>query len=66
MARHHPQLQIHAEYSDRFVDLIADGFDCAIRAGALHDSKLITRRIGQIYGKLVASEPGLYQNTWFA
>ncbi|PKA43816.1 LysR family transcriptional regulator [Rhizobium sullae] len=55
MARHHPQLQIHAEYADRFVDLIADGFDCAIRVGALRDSNLIARRVGQIYGKLVAS-----------
>ena len=55
MARHHPQLQIHAEYSDRFVDLISDGFDCAIRVGALRDSNLIARRVGQIYGKLVAS-----------
>ncbi|MEP7456552.1 LysR family transcriptional regulator [Phyllobacterium sp. SB3] len=55
MARHYPQLQIHTEYSDRFVDLIADGFDCAIRVGALHDSNLIARRVGQIYGKLVAS-----------
>ncbi len=57
MARHHPQLQIHAEYSDRFVDLIADGFDCAIRVGSLRDSNLIAKRVGQIYGKLVAS-PG--------
>ncbi len=55
MARRHPQLQIHAEYSDRFVDLIAEGFDCAIRVGALRDSNLIARRVGQIYGKLVAS-----------
>jgi DNA-binding transcriptional LysR family regulator len=55
MARHHPQLQIDAEYSDRCVDLIADGFDCAIRVGALRDSNLIARRVGQINGKLVAS-----------
>lgn len=55
VARHHPQLQIHAEYSDRFVDLIADGFDCAIRVGALRDSNLTARRVGQMYGKLVAS-----------
>ncbi|MGR9424139.1 LysR family transcriptional regulator [Rhizobium leguminosarum] len=55
MARHHPQLQIHADYSDRFADLIVDGFDCAIRVGALRDSNLIAKRVGQIYGKLVAS-----------
>jgi DNA-binding transcriptional LysR family regulator len=57
MARRHPQLHIHTSYSDRFVDLIAEGFDCAIRVGYLQDSNLIARRVGPIYGKLVAS-PG--------
>ncbi|WP_425623866.1 LysR family transcriptional regulator [Agrobacterium radiobacter] len=57
MAWLYPKLQIQADYSDRFVDLIAEGFDCAIRVGALRDSNLIARRVGQIYGQLVAS-PG--------
>lgn len=55
MARRHPQLQIHSSYSDRFVDLIAEGFDCAIRVGYLQDSNLMARRVGPINGKLVAS-----------
>ncbi|MET0948132.1 MAG: LysR family transcriptional regulator [Pseudomonas sp.] len=55
MARRHPQLQIQTCYSDRFVDLIAEGFDCAIRVGYLADSNLIARGIGPIYTKLVAS-----------
>ena len=55
MARRHPQLQIHTCYSDRFVDLITEGYDCAIRVGYLQDSNLIARRVGPIYGKLVAS-----------
>jgi DNA-binding transcriptional LysR family regulator len=55
MARRHPRLQIHSSYSDRFVDLIAEGFDCAIRLGFLQDSNLIAKRVGPIYGKLVAS-----------
>jgi DNA-binding transcriptional LysR family regulator len=55
MAQHHPQLHIHTSYSDRFVDLIAEGFDCAIRVGYLQDSNLIAKRVGPIYGKLVAS-----------
>jgi DNA-binding transcriptional LysR family regulator len=55
MMRRHPQLHIHASYSDRFVDLVAEGFDCAIRVGFLRDSTLIARRVGTIYGKIVAS-----------
>ncbi|SJM32756.1 LysR family transcriptional regulator [Mesorhizobium delmotii] len=55
MAHQHPLLQIHTSYSDRFVDLITEGFDCAIRVGYLQDSNLIARRVGPIYGKLVAS-----------
>lgn len=57
MARRHPQLQMQTCYSDRFVDLIAEGFDCAIRVGYLEDSNLIARRVGPVYGKFVAS-PG--------
>lgn len=57
MARRHPQLQIHTSYSDRFVDLIAEGFDCAVRGGYLQDSNLVAKRVGPIRGKLVAS-PG--------
>jgi len=55
MARRHPRLHIQACYSDRFVDLIAEGYDCAIRVGYLPDSNLVARRIGPIHGKLVAS-----------
>ncbi|MGK9200875.1 LysR family transcriptional regulator [Sinorhizobium meliloti] len=55
MAQRHPQLHIHTSYSDRFVDLISEGFDCAIRVGYLQDSNLIAKPVGPIYGKLVAS-----------
>ncbi len=55
MARRHPQLHVHTCYSDLFVDLVAGGFDCAIRVGYLQDSNLIARRVGPLYGKLVAS-----------
>ncbi|MBP2490497.1 DNA-binding transcriptional LysR family regulator [Rhizobium leguminosarum] len=55
MASRHPQLQIQTSYSDRFVDMIAEGFDCAIRVGTLQDSNLIARRVGPLHGKYVAS-----------
>lgn len=55
MARRHPGLHIQTCYSDRFVDLIAEGYDCGIRVGYLPDSNLIARGIGPIEAKLVAS-----------
>ena len=55
MASRHPKLQILSSYTDRFVDLVGEGFDCAIRLGHLSDSNLVARRIGPIFGKLVAS-----------
>ncbi len=55
MARRHPLLHISTSYSDRFVDLIAEGFDCAVRIGYLAESNLIARCIGPLYGRLVAS-----------
>lgn len=55
LAHQHPKLQVQASYSDRFVDLIAEGFDCAIRVGHLADSDLVARRIGPITAQLVAS-----------
>jgi len=57
LARQHPSLHIHACYSDRHVDLVAEGYDCAIRLGYLPDSNLIARRVGPIVGRLVAT-PG--------
>ncbi len=55
LARRHPQLQVHAAYADRFVDLIGEGFDAAIRVGYLADSNLVVRRVAPLHGKFVAS-----------
>lgn len=55
MARLHPQLSITTCYTDRFVDLVAEGYDCAIRIGYLVDSNLVARKIGPLTGKMVAS-----------
>src|SRR5258708_1378946 len=45
LARQHPRLHLQCNYSDRFVDIVGEGFDCAIRAGYLSDSNLVARRI---------------------
>ncbi|HYC96855.1 LysR family transcriptional regulator [Brevundimonas sp.] len=55
LASRHPQLQVHTAYSDRFVDLVGEGFDAGIRVGYLTDSNLLARRIGPLRGRCVAS-----------
>jgi DNA-binding transcriptional LysR family regulator len=55
LARRHPRLHVHAYYSDHFVDIVGEGFDCAVRLGYLNDSNLIARHIAPMRGKLVAS-----------
>lgn len=55
LAQRYPELHVHACYTDRFVDLIAEGFDCAIRCGRLPDSNLRARRVGPMCAMYVAS-----------
>jgi DNA-binding transcriptional LysR family regulator len=55
LAARYPDLEIQSSYSDRVVDLVAEGFDAAIRLGMLEDSSLIARRIASFSGRLVAS-----------
>jgi DNA-binding transcriptional LysR family regulator len=44
----YPDLQLHIGEGDRLVDLMREGVDCVIRAGELHDSAMIARRIAMI------------------
>ncbi|MEV8518992.1 LysR family transcriptional regulator [Dyella marensis] len=55
LAKRNPELHVQISYTDRFVDLIAEGFDCAIRVGRLPDSNLLSRRVGPMCAKWVAS-----------
>jgi DNA-binding transcriptional LysR family regulator len=55
LAVRYPQLEIQASFSDRKVDLVAEGFDAAIRLGLLDDSNLVARRVATFGGALVAS-----------
>jgi DNA-binding transcriptional LysR family regulator len=51
----HPQLSLDLHLSNRNVDLVEEGFDLAIRVGALRDSRLVARRLGDSRRILVAS-----------
>jgi len=62
LARRHPGLQVHTRFSDQYVDLAAEGFDCGIRVGYLTDSNLIARKIGSLPVGLYASPEYIAQN----
>ena len=44
-AREHPQVSLDLAFDDRFVDLVAEGFDVAVRIGKLSDSTLVARKL---------------------
>ncbi len=47
--KRYPDIRLDLGCSDRAVDLIEEGVDCAIRGGNLPDSALIARRIGVLH-----------------
>jgi len=51
----YPNIEVDLQLQDRYVDIVNEGFDLAIRIGQLQDSSLIARPIGSIDLKLVAS-----------
>jgi DNA-binding transcriptional LysR family regulator len=48
-------VDVDLSFSDRFVDVVDEGFDLALRIGALPDSSLMARRIAPIRRTICAS-----------
>lgn len=51
----YPGITLYMSEGDRFVDLVREGVDCALRAGELRDSDLIARRLTMLEEITVAS-----------
>src|SRR5690606_4340171 len=64
LAHKYPKLRVELEASDRFVDVIQEGFDIVVRDhfSPLPDSELVQRRIGSDPVCLVAAEAYLEQH----
>ena len=56
-AARYPKVQLALSLSDRAVNLLAEGFDLAIRIAELEDSSLHSRLLGRSPRRLVASPP---------
>ena len=51
----HPNLHVEIEFEDKRVDLIAEGYDLALRIGYMQDSSLVARKISSSPMHFVAS-----------
>lgn len=51
----YPRIQLRIGQTDRLVDLVREGIDCAIRVGEPPNSGLIMRRLGMLHEVTVAS-----------
>lgn len=52
----YPKVSIHMVMDDRFVELVSEGFDLAIRIGALPDSTMRARKLASTKMRIVGSE----------
>ena len=53
----YPEVAVDLALNDRFVDLVDEGFDVAVRIGAMDDSSLIARKLAPIR-RVVCASPG--------
>ena len=51
----HPNLHVEIEFEDKRVDLVAEGYDLALRIGYMQDSSLVARKISSSPMHFVAS-----------
>jgi DNA-binding transcriptional LysR family regulator len=54
--RMYPDVEVDLQLNDRFVDVVAEGLDVAVRVGELQDSSLLAQRIGTAQRCVVASK----------
>jgi DNA-binding transcriptional LysR family regulator len=54
-ARAHPAVRVEVSLTSRFVDLVKEGFDLAVRAGPLGDSSLLARKLADTEVALYAA-----------
>lgn len=44
----YPEIQVQADLTGRLIDLVHEEYDVAIRLGALADSSLAARKLGEL------------------
>lgn len=55
LLKDHPKLNIQLDLTDRYINLVEEGYDAAIRIGVLSDSSLVAKKLGKTGLTLVAA-----------
>jgi DNA-binding transcriptional LysR family regulator len=53
----YPALHVEVDYSERFIDLVGEGYDAALRVGILGDNRLVARKLGD-HQRILCASPG--------
>ncbi len=61
-AQAYPNIELDIQLADRYIDIVEEGFDLAIRIGRLDDSSLIARKLANMKMILCASPEYLTQS----
>ena len=59
----HPNLHVEIEFNDKKIDLVAEGYDLALRIGHMADSSLVSRKIRTTTLHFAASQSYLEANS---
>lgn len=59
-ASNYPEVRLDIRFSERFVNLVEDGIELALRIGNLDASTLVARRLGTVHRYLVATPTYLH------
>ncbi len=51
----HPELRVDMSFNDRFIDLVEEGCDLAVRIGQLPDSSLVARKLAETKSVICAA-----------
>jgi DNA-binding transcriptional LysR family regulator len=57
LSKAHPKLNLELSFNDRYIDLVTEGYDLAVRLGSLPDSSMLAARLIGVQGMSICASP---------